>query len=159
MMPYRALLIILVILVVSYLDSQLGAVSTDADAGNYLIIIGALAIYALLTNPTLLIALVFLIGGFIAINRFGASLQLHRPLHPWSYESSGTEPFKIGDSEITQKHLYTGLFVIGLPLLFFASPFYTVFWLVGASAFVILAHACLNEPGVESEYAQVSEAV
>jgi PRA1 family protein 1 len=159
MMPYRASLIILVISAVSYLGSQLVALSTHADAGNYLIIISALAIYALLTNQTLLIALVFLIGGFIAINRFGVSLPLHCLLWPWSYESSATEPFKIGDREITQKHLYTGLFVIGLPLLFFASPFGTLFWLVGASALVILTHACLNEPGVESEYAQVNEVV
>jgi PRA1 family protein 1 len=159
MMLYRASLIILVISVVSYLGSQPGTVDTDADVGNYLIIISALAIYALLTNQTLLIALVFLIGGFIAINRFGASLPLHGPMLPWSYESSATDPFKIGDREITQKHLYTGLFVIGLPLLFFASPFGTLFWLVGASALVILTHACLNEPGIESEYAQVSEAV
>jgi hypothetical protein len=78
---------------------------------------------------------------------------------PRSYEFSATEPFNIGGREITQKHLYTGLFVIGLPLLFFASPFGTLFWLVGASALVILTHACMNEPGVESEYAQVSEAV
>lgn len=35
---------------------------------------GALAVYALLTNTLLLIALVFLIGGFIAINRFGTFL-------------------------------------------------------------------------------------
>jgi PRA1 family protein 1 len=44
---------------------------TQSYPGNYLIIIGALAVYALLTNQTLLIALVFLIGGFTAINRFG----------------------------------------------------------------------------------------
>jgi len=113
--------------------------NTRHFSGNYLIIIGALAVYALLTNQTLLIALVFLIGGFIAINRFAP------------------DAFQAGDRTITQKHLYTGLFVIGLPLLFFASPFGTLFWLVGASALVILTHACLNEPGVESEYAQVDE--
>ncbi|PVG00374.1 prenylated rab acceptor PRA1 [Serendipita vermifera] len=115
--------------------------NTRHFSGNYLVIIGSLAVYALLTNTTLLIALIFLIGGFIGINKFG------------------TEPFQVGDRTITQKHLYTGLFVIGFPLLFFASPFGTLFWLIGASALVILTHACLNEPGVESEYAQVNEAV
>jgi hypothetical protein len=46
--------------------------NTRHFSGNYLIIIGALGIYALLTNHNLLFALVFLIGGFTAINRFGA---------------------------------------------------------------------------------------
>ena len=78
----------------------------------------ALAVYAILTNTTLLIALIFLIGGFTLINRFA------------------TEPFQIGENTITQKHLYTGLFVIGIPLLLYASPFGTIFWLVGASALV-----------------------
>jgi hypothetical protein len=75
----------------------------------------------------------------------------------YAYSVLAPDAFQAGDRTITQKHLYTGLFVIGIPLLFFASPFGTLFWLVGASALVILTHACLNEPGVESEYAQVDE--
>ena len=62
---------------------------------------------------------------------------------------------QVGDQVITQKTLYIGLFVIGIPLLLFSSPLGTFFWLVGASAFVILFHACLMEPGIESEYASV----
>jgi hypothetical protein len=65
----------------------------------------------------------------------------------------------MGDRTITQKHLYTGLFAIGLPLLFFASPFATIFWLVGASSILILGHASLMEPGIESEYASVEGTV
>jgi hypothetical protein len=34
--------------------------------------VALLAVYALLTNPLLLIAIGFLSGGFIAINKFGA---------------------------------------------------------------------------------------
>ena len=33
---------------------------------------GVLAIYALVTNPLLLVAIGFLCGGFIAINKWGA---------------------------------------------------------------------------------------
>lgn len=33
--------------------------------------VAALAVYALLTNPLLLIAIGFLSGGFVAINKFG----------------------------------------------------------------------------------------
>ena len=41
------------------------------------ITVAALAVYALLTNPLLLIAIGFLSGGFVAINKFG-ELQLQR---------------------------------------------------------------------------------
>jgi len=95
----------------------------------------------LLTNPLLLISLGFLIGGFAAINKFAP------------------EPMQVGDHVVTQKSLYTGLFVIGLPLLWWSSPLGTFFWLVGASAFLILGHATLIEPGIESEYASVQESV
>ena len=49
--------------------------------------------------------------------------------------------------------------MIGIPLLWFASPFSTFFWLVGASAVLILGHATVMEPGIESEYAQVQDSV
>jgi len=100
-----------------------------------------LAVYAVLSNPILLIALGFLVGGFAAINKLAP------------------EPMQFGDTVITQKSLYTGLFVIGLPLLWWASPLGTFFWLVGASLVLILGHATIMEPGVESEYAQVQEGV
>jgi len=100
-----------------------------------------LAVYAVLSNPVLLIALGFLVGGFAAINKFIP------------------EPVQFGDTVITQKSLYIGLFVIGLPLLWWASPLGTFFWLVGASLVLILGHATIMEPGVESEYAQVQESV
>jgi len=70
-----------------------------------------------------------------------------------------TEPIQFGSVVITQQLLYTALFVIGLPMLWIASPFMTFFWLVGASSCLILAHAALMEPGVESEYATVQDTV
>ena len=51
---------------------------------------------------------------------------------------------------MTQKSLYTGLFVIGIPMLWFAAPLSTVFWIVGASSVLILGHASMLEPGVVS---------
>lgn len=62
---------------------------------------------------------------------------------------------QVGNHVITQKSLYIALFVIGLPLLYFGSPVMTFFWLVGSSAILIIGHACLMEPGVESEYGGV----
>jgi PRA1 family protein 1 len=66
---------------------------------------------------------------------------------------------QVGDHVVTQKSLYMGLFVIGLPLLWLSSPLGTFFWLVGASGVLILTHASVIEPGVESEYASVPEGV
>lgn len=66
---------------------------------------------------------------------------------------------QVGEHVVTQKSLYIGLFVIGLPLLWWASPVATFFWLVGSSAVLILFHAALLEPGVESEYATVQDSV
>ncbi|KAE9411270.1 prenylated rab acceptor PRA1 [Gymnopus androsaceus JB14] len=115
--------------------------NTRYYSGNYVLIIALLAVYALITNPLLIIALGFLVGGFTAINRFAP------------------EPVQMGEHTITQKHLYAALFVIGLPLLYIASPVSTFFWLVGASGVVILGHAAIVEPGIESEYAAVEDTV
>ncbi|KAG1776930.1 prenylated rab acceptor PRA1 [Suillus placidus] len=115
--------------------------NTRYFSGNYTLIVAALAVYSIIASPLLLLSLIFLFGGFAVINRFGAtSLSLYGQF-------------------VSQKSLYTGLFVIGIPLLWFSSPFMTLFWLIGASAFLILTHACLIEPGVESEYANIEGAV
>ncbi|GAA5876360.1 hypothetical protein JCM16303_003507 [Sporobolomyces ruberrimus] len=111
--------------------------NTKYFAGNYLLLVGLLAVYSLLTNPLLLIALGFLVGGFAAINKFL------------------TTDVQFGSTVITQKNCYTALFVIGLPILWFAAPIATFFWLVGSSAVLILGHAAMLEPGVESEYGSV----
>ncbi|OBZ67103.1 PRA1-like protein [Grifola frondosa] len=115
--------------------------NTRYFSGNYGLIVALLAVYALLTNPLLLLSLGFLIGGFAAINKFGA------------------DPLQVGEHVVTQKSLYTGLFVIGIPLLLYASPLGTFFWLVGASSVLILGHATIMEPGIESEYTGVQDAV
>jgi multisubunit Na+/H+ antiporter MnhG subunit len=111
--------------------------NTRYFSGNYTLIVAALAVYSIIASPLLLLSLVFLFGGFAAINRFE----------------------DLYGQFVTQKTLYTGLFVIGIPLLWFSSPFMTLFWLIGASACLILTHACLIEPGVESEYANIEGAV
>ncbi|KAG2037450.1 prenylated rab acceptor PRA1 [Suillus americanus] len=111
--------------------------NTRYFSGNYTLIVAALAVYSLIASPLLLLSLIFLFGGFAVINRFE----------------------EVYGQFATQKSLYTGLFVIGIPLLWFSSPFMTLFWLIGASAFLILTHACLIEPGVESEYANIEGAV
>ncbi|KAJ7178368.1 prenylated rab acceptor PRA1 [Mycena crocata] len=111
--------------------------NTRYFSGNYGIIVVLLGIYALLTNLWLFFSLIFLVGGFMLINKFAP------------------EPTQVGDYVVTQKSLYITLFCIGIPLLIFSGPFSTLFWLVGASGIVIIGHAVMIEPGVESEYASV----
>ncbi|KAF7315500.1 PRA1 family protein [Mycena indigotica] len=111
--------------------------NTRYFSGNYGLIVAILAVYALLTNLWLFFALIFLVGGFALINKFAP------------------EPTQVGDYVVTQKSLYTVLFCVGIPLLFFSGPLGTVFWVVGASGIIIIGHACMIEPGVESEYAAV----
>ncbi len=76
------------------------------------------------------------------------------------------EPIEISGKVITPRNLYVALFVVGqcpwplpnlhadrrtgLPLLWFAAPLSTFFWLVGSSGCLVGAHAGLMEPGVES---------
>ncbi|GAA6018765.1 hypothetical protein JCM10207_005572 [Rhodosporidiobolus poonsookiae] len=106
-------------------------------SGNYICLVLLLAVYSLLTNPLLLIALAFLIGGFIGINRFIP------------------EPVQFGSTTVEPRHLYMVLLIVGLPILWFAAPIATFFFLVGSSVVLIGTHAVLLEPGVESEYGQV----
>ncbi|CAO1622799.1 unnamed protein product [Sympodiomycopsis kandeliae] len=111
--------------------------NTRHFSGNYAVLIGLLAVYGLLTSPLLLVAILFLVGGFIAINKFAP------------------EPMQVGEHVVTQKSLYTGLFVIGIPLLWIASPVALLFWLIGSSAVLCLGHAAFIEPPVSSEYTGV----
>ncbi|KAL7424465.1 Prenylated Rab acceptor 1 [Cryptotrichosporon argae] len=111
--------------------------NTRHFSGNYLLLVLVLAVYALLTNFMLLLALAVMFGGLLAINKYA------------------TDDLQFGSIIVTQKQLYIGLFVIGLPILYVASPLSVFFWLVGSSAILILGHATLMEPGVESEYAGV----
>ena len=159
---------------------------------------GVLAIYALVTNPLLLIAIGFLCGGFIAINKWGVFASLLEPPITVRTErmiTAAPEPLQVGDRTVTCVrvipdclrcidhlpqakaplywsfcywvifclHRYEGssnvLLVCSVPLLWFAAPFATIFWIIGASAVLILGHAAMTEPGVESEYTQVAETV
>lgn len=115
--------------------------NTRYFSGNYGLIVAMLAVYALLTNLYLVFAIIFLVGGFAAINKWAP------------------EPLQVGDHVVTQKSLYIGLFVIGLPMLYIGAPVSTFFWLVGASSILVLGHAAIVEPGVESEYTTVQDQV
>ncbi|KAG6903104.1 hypothetical protein C0995_006291 [Termitomyces sp. Mi166 len=133
--------------------------NTRYFSGNYGLIIAVLAVYAIITNYLLLISLAFLVFGFAAINKFGTSYMLSArdSTRPVDRHYLAPDATQFGEHTVTQKHLYTGLFVIGIPLLWISSPISTFFWLVGASGILILGHASLLEPGIESDYASIQD--
>jgi hypothetical protein len=85
-------------------------------SANYAVVVAFLAVYSLLTNPLLLIALGFLIGGVLGIQRYGTWLERY-DLDEWEWyadtEGIVHEPIEISGKVITPQNLYTGLFVIG----------------------------------------------
>ena len=136
-----------------------------------------LGVYSLLTNLLLLLSLIFLLGGFVAIGRYGTCPSPQAASCSFPRQTAdvvATEPFEIGGKVITPQNLYVGLFVVGeclrsnrhvlymageaaseadargIPLLWFAAPLSTFFWLVGSSGCLVGAHAGLIEPGIES---------
>jgi hypothetical protein len=115
--------------------------NTRYFSGNYLLIVALLAVYAVIMNYWLLISVIFLVGGFTAINKFAP------------------EATQVGEHTITQKHLYFGLFAIGIPMFLWAGPFATFFSILFLSMLCIFVHASLLEPGVESDYATVQDQV
>ncbi|KAI9146461.1 hypothetical protein BKA69DRAFT_1044814 [Paraphysoderma sedebokerense] len=59
---------------------------------------------------------------------------------------------RFGTVSLTQKQMYGYLVVISIPLLWFSSAGSAVFWIIGASAIIILSHAALLEPPVERAF-------
>jgi PRA1 family protein 1 len=115
----------------SRINFNLGYFST-----NYLIIFALLSVYSLLTNLLLLFVIIFVFVGMFLIGSLnGQDLVL---------------PF----GTIPSSSLYTGLFIIAVPLGIFASPLSTLLWLIGASGVCILGHATLMEKPIESAFAE-----
>ncbi|KAF2142167.1 uncharacterized protein K452DRAFT_27669 [Aplosporella prunicola CBS 121167] len=105
-------------------------------SSNYFAIFVMLSIYSLLTNLWLLFDIIFVGGGMWGINKLqGADLDL-------------------GFTRATSQQLYTGLFVIAVPVFIWASPITTVLWLVGASAVSILGHASFLDKPIESAFSE-----
>jgi len=115
--------------------------NTRYFSANYLVIVALFAVYSILTDYWLLLSLIFLVGGFTLINKFAPDAT------------------QVGEHTITQKHLYAGLFIIGIPLFLWAGPISAMFGILFGSAILILGHAAFLEPGVESDYATIQDQV
>ncbi|KAL4951200.1 PRA1 family protein-domain-containing protein [Aspergillus filifer] len=84
-------------------------------SSNYAAIFVMLSIYSLLTNPVLLFVIFLVTGGLWGIGKLeGRDLDL-------------------GFARFNTSQLYTGLLLVAVPLGFWASPFSTFLWLIGAT--------------------------
>lgn len=90
-------------------------------SSNYSVVFALLAIWALVTNPLLLLVIVLAVGGMLGIGRLSG------------------ENLRIGPIDLTTSQLYTTLVCITVPLGFIASPISTVFWLLGANTVRLLS--------------------
>ena len=95
-----------------------------------------LGVYSLLTNLTLLFDIVFMGVGLFGIRKLnGRDLEL-------------------GFARATTSQLYTGLFVIGVPLFIWARPIGTALWLVGATGVTILGHASFMDKPIDTAFSE-----
>ena len=105
-------------------------------SSNYAAVAVMLAIYSLLTNLTLLFDIIFLAVGLFGIKKLeGRDLEL-------------------GFTRATTSQLYTGLFVITVPLFIWASPISSALWLVGATCFTILCHASFMDKPIDTAFSE-----
>ena len=103
-------------------------------SSNYAVVFVMLCIYALLTNPWLLFDIIFIITGMYIIGKLNG------------------QDLEIGQTRLTTSQLYTGLYVIAIPIGLISSPFSTIMWLIGASGVVILGHASLLDKPLEEAF-------
>ncbi|KAL5321163.1 hypothetical protein ACEPPN_011975 [Leptodophora sp. 'Broadleaf-Isolate-01'] len=103
-------------------------------SSNYAVVFTMLSIYSLLTNLWLLFDLILIIGGIWGIGKLGGA------------------DLDIGVLHATSSQLYTGLLVIAVPLTFFAGPFSTLLWLIGASGVSILGHASFMDKPIDEAF-------
>ena len=103
-------------------------------SSNYAVVFVMLFIYALLTNVWLLFDIIFVVLGMWLIGKLdGRDLE-------------------IGTQRFTTSQLYTGLYVIAIPIALISSPFTTILWLIGASGVVILGHAALMDKPIDEAF-------
>jgi hypothetical protein len=105
-------------------------------SSNYAVVFVMLSIYSLLTNWALLFLIVLVVGGM------------------WGIKKLGGADLDIGVVKATSSQLYTALLCVSVPLFFWASPFQTALWLIGATGVTILGHASFMDKPIENAFSE-----
>lgn len=103
-------------------------------SSNYAAVFVMLSIYSLVTNPLLLFVIFLVVGGM------------------WGIGKLDGRDLEFGTNRITSSQLYTFLLIVAIPLGFFASPFSTILWLIGASGVTILGHAAFMDKPIDAAF-------
>ncbi|KAL2161628.1 hypothetical protein VTH06DRAFT_8190 [Thermothelomyces fergusii] len=103
-------------------------------SSNYAVVFAMLCIYSLLTNFWLLFDIIFVVVGMFVIGKLeGRDLEF-------------------GQQRFSTVQLYTGLYVIAIPIALISGVFGTMMWLIGASGVVILGHAALLDKPIDEAF-------
>jgi hypothetical protein len=105
-------------------------------SSNYAVVFIMLSIYSLLTNLLLLFVIILVVGGMFGISKLQG------------------QDLDVGFARATSSQLYTGLFIIAVPLGLWASPITTVLWLIGASGVSILGHASFMDKDIAASFSE-----
>jgi len=105
-------------------------------SSNYAVVFVMLSIYTLLTHLLLTFVIIFVVAGMFGIGKLqGRDLD-------------------VGFLRASPSQLYTGLFVIAVPLGLWASPIAAVLWLIGATGVSILGHASFMDKDIAASFSE-----
>jgi hypothetical protein len=110
-------------------------------SSNYAVVFVMLSIYSLLTNTRLLFVIILVVGGMYGIGKLGG------------------RDLELGFTRLTTSQLYTGLFVVAVPLGILASPIATALWLIGATGVSVLGHASFMDRPIENAFSEEAVSV
>ncbi|KAF7712236.1 Prenylated Rab acceptor 1 [Penicillium ucsense] len=105
-------------------------------SSNYAVVFVMLSIYSLLTNWPLMFLIMLVAVGLWGIGRLnGRDLDL-------------------GFRRFNTSQLYTIMVCIAVPLFFWASPFGTFMWLIGATGVTVFGHAAMMDKPIENAFSE-----
>ncbi|KAL2128307.1 hypothetical protein VTI74DRAFT_9371 [Chaetomium olivicolor] len=103
-------------------------------SSNYAVVFSMLCIYGLLSKLMLLFDIIFVVLGMYLIGKLdGRDLEF-------------------GERRFSTVQLYTGLYVIAIPIAVLSGVFGTMMWLIGASGVVIIGHAALLDKPIDEAF-------
>jgi len=103
-------------------------------SSNYAVVFSMLCIYGLLTNFWLLFDIIFVTLGMYLIGKLDGN------------------DFEFGQQRFSTMQLYTGMYVIAIPIALISGVLGTMMWLIGASGVVILGHAALLDKPIDEAF-------
>lgn len=103
-------------------------------SSNYAIVFFMLAVYGLVSKPLLLFDVIFVALGMFLIGKLEG------------------RDFEFGQQRYSTVQLYTGLYVIAIPIALLSGVLGTMMWLIGASGVTILGHAALLDKPIDEAF-------